>query len=52
MPVSASSTSTRPEFRGASLGGAIAGALVAVVAAYFIWGYRRRGRKLHESKSP
>ena len=40
-----------PGFRGATLGGAIAGALAAVVAAYFIWGYRRRGRKLHESKA-
>ena len=40
-----------PGFRGATLGGAIAGALVAVAAAYFIWGYRRRGRKLRESKA-
>ena len=40
-----------PGFRGASLTGVIAGALVAVATAYFIWGYRRRGRKLHESKA-
>lgn len=40
-----------PGFRGATLGGVIAGALVALAAAYFIWGYRRRGRKLHESKA-
>jgi len=40
-----------PGFRGATLGGAIAGALVAAIAAYFIWGYRRRGRKLHEAKA-
>jgi hypothetical protein len=40
-----------PGFRGASLGGAIAGALAAIVAAYFIWGYRRRGRKLDEARA-
>jgi hypothetical protein len=40
-----------PGFRGATLGGAIAGALTAAGAAYFIWGYRRRGRKLHEAKA-
>ena len=40
-----------PGFRGATLTGVIAGALVAVATAYFIWGYRRRGRKLHESKA-
>ena len=39
-----------PGFRGATLGGAIAGALTAVVAAYFIWGYRRRGRKLRDQE--
>lgn len=40
-----------PGFRGASLWGVIIGAIVAVAVAYFVWGYRRRGRKLHESKA-
>lgn len=40
-----------PAFRGASLGGAVAGALVAILVAYLVWGFRRRGRKLHESQA-
>lgn len=40
-----------PAFRGASLAGAVAGALVGILVGYLIWGYRRRGRKLHESRA-
>lgn len=40
-----------PGFRGASLVGAIVGALIAILVAYFIWGYRRRGRKLDQSRA-
>ena len=40
-----------PGFRGASAWGAIVGALIAILVAYVIWGYRRRGRKLHESQA-
>lgn len=39
-----------PAFRASSLWGAIIGALLAIAVSYFIWGYRRRGRKLHESE--
>ncbi|BBY96952.1 hypothetical protein [Mycolicibacterium fallax] len=38
-----------PAFRGASLWGAIGGVLLAAVVGYFVWGYRRRGRQLHQA---
>ncbi|MCV7193467.1 hypothetical protein [Mycolicibacterium brumae] len=41
-----------PAFRGASLWGAIAGAAMGALVAYLVWGYRRRGRKLHAATHP
>lgn len=41
-----------PAFRGASLWGAIGGAVLALIVGYFVLGYRRRGRKLREAEHP
>lgn len=40
-----------PAFRASSLWGAIIGVLLAIIVSWFIWGYRRRGRKLSQSKT-
>lgn len=40
-----------PGFRAASLWGAIIGLLVALFVGWFVWGYRRRGKKVKEYKA-
>ncbi|WP_169801639.1 hypothetical protein [Millisia brevis] len=37
-----------PGFRAASLWGAIFGVLIALFVGWFVWGYRRRGKKVKE----
>lgn len=40
-----------PGFRAASLWGAIFGVVIAVLVAWFVWGYRRRGQKVKEYRA-